>query len=97
MQLLRSPKNKQAVAQLPSKQILLDSTGQAIPLSATVGPVLLDGWGNPIIYVPSAGIKVTLNGQAVTITAPDKQGFWASAGPDGDFSSADDNVYSFSN
>ena len=31
------------------------------------------------------------------IQAPDRRPFWASAGPDGDFRTADDNLYSFEN
>ena len=81
-----------------------------IPMSGqvvvdTTTPVFLDGWGNPIICViggqlgsPVAvgqpGALVTA-GQSTQITSPDKRLFWASAGPDGDFSKGDDNLYSF--
>lgn len=72
-------------------------------------PVLLDGWRNPIIYVPAGGLsKVKIGSTAdnlvksnevVSSTGTAKLGpgrpFWASAGPDGDFSTGDDNVYSF--
>jgi prepilin-type N-terminal cleavage/methylation domain-containing protein len=71
-------------------------------------PLLLDAWGNPIIYVPGGGLSVQLlNGgttydasntnliKGQTVTSPDKRPFWASAGPDGDFSHGDDNIYSF--
>jgi len=69
-------------------------------------PLLLDGWGNPIIFVPASGLRVRLIADKSTydpmdatqnfvVTAPDKRPFWASAGPDGDFSKGDDNVYSF--
>jgi type II secretory pathway pseudopilin PulG len=87
-------------------------------------PVFLDGWHNPIIFVPATGLKVRLlNGKSALaagertqnfiIVSPegtvDNNGsstvdpvvvslgrpFWASAGPDGDFSKGDDNVYSF--
>lgn len=72
-------------------------------------PVLLDGWGNPIIYVPAGGLNKVNIGDTVdnlvksneivpTGNTP-KLGagrpFWASAGPDGNFKSGDDNVYSF--
>ncbi|HEX3355963.1 MAG TPA: prepilin-type N-terminal cleavage/methylation domain-containing protein [Tepidisphaeraceae bacterium] len=85
-------------------------------------PLLLDGWNNPIIFVPATGLQVRLlNGQSTfnpadatqtwiivspegrvtgngtanpTVTTPGRP-FWASAGPDGDFSKGDDNVYSF--
>jgi type II secretory pathway pseudopilin PulG len=89
-------------------------------------PLLLDGWGNPIIYVPPAGLSgVNFKNQtppsgdtAWVVTSirvrgsykngitnpsdphygnfePGAAGFWASAGPDGDFTKGDDNIYSF--
>ena len=72
-------------------------------------PVILDGWGNPIIFVPSPTpipggtqtglINVYVNASStpnpVPITSPDGLPFWASAGPDGDFIRGDDNIYSF--
>jgi hypothetical protein len=87
---------------------------------ATV-PVLVDGWGNPIIFVPGgvlgsgaalsagptppAGYPIHgsgaiasnpgSNGLSIQARSPDGRPFWASAGPDGDFSAGDDNMYSF--
>lgn len=70
-------------------------------------PLILDAWGNPIIFVPGSGLNVLLlNGGTAydstntnllkkTVTSPDHRPFWASAGPDGDFSHGDDNIYSF--
>ncbi len=72
-------------------------------------PVLLDGWGNPIIFVPggtlgnpttaTTGQMFTGSGTAATATngvaSPDGRPFFASAGPDGDFSKGDDNLYAF--
>jgi type II secretory pathway pseudopilin PulG len=91
-------------------------------------PILLDGWGNPIIYVPATGLHVKLlNGQGAYLPADPSSGptqefiiispegsvsgngtahpqvtrpgrpFFASAGPDGDFTKGDDNLYSFQN
>jgi prepilin-type N-terminal cleavage/methylation domain-containing protein len=87
-------------------------------------PLLLDGWANPIIFVPGTGLRVRkLNGQGsyqvgnatqyFIIISPEgsvaNQGtatpyvtrpgrpFFASAGPDGDFTKGDDNIYSFEN
>jgi hypothetical protein len=87
-------------------------------------PILLDGWNNPIIFVPGTGLRVRrLNGQKTlnptdisqtwidispegkvknlgskaqlpVVTQPGRP-FFASAGPDGDFSTGDDNIYSF--
>jgi prepilin-type N-terminal cleavage/methylation domain-containing protein len=82
-----------------------------IPSGATsFGPVVLDGWGNPIIFVPAGGLSnvyvncntsnptlLTIpNVPGVSIQSPDHRPFWASAGPDGDFVRGDDNIYSFS-
>jgi prepilin-type N-terminal cleavage/methylation domain-containing protein len=62
---------------------------------ATV-PVMLDGWGNPIIFVPSGALtNVTAGGNVGTFKSPDGRPFWASAGPDGIMSQGDDNMYSF--
>ena len=85
-------------------------------------PILKDGWGNPIIYVPGSGLGVRLlngqkantptdvtqnfvvvspeghvnnNGTAAPVVTRVGRPFFASAGPDGDFSKGDDNVYSF--
>jgi len=83
-----------------------------------IAPLLLDGWGNPIIFVPASGLRVNLqdpanssqtmpwivvspegrvlnNGQATAAVSQPGRPFFASAGPDGDFSKGDDNVYSF--
>jgi type II secretory pathway pseudopilin PulG len=85
--LMRSPKNLQALSEIPAKLILKDVNNNPYPLST--GPVLLDGWGDPIIYVPAGGIWVwTTNGStatAVLIKSRDGRPFFASAGPDGDF------------
>jgi prepilin-type N-terminal cleavage/methylation domain-containing protein len=89
---------------------------QGVALST---PVILDAWGNPIIFVlggvlgnnPSnvtltasytppvgSGGIITGSGSSATATqvhSPDYHPFFASAGPDGDFSKGDDNLYSF--
>ena len=92
--------------------------------------IVLDGWGNPIIFVPSGGLcgvgsnatdpdAMWVGGKAGEtdakavvsvdpagnppansvrqIKSPDNRPFWASAGPDGNFCTADDNMYSFEN
>lgn len=93
--LMRAPNNSKAVGQLPSSKLLRDLSGNPV-----AGPVLLDGWDNPIIYVSGGGITVNVttgnstnlvNGaqvatpQLVTIKSPDGRPFFASAGPDGNF------------
>ena len=87
-----------------------------------VSPLLLDGWGNPIIFVPASGIRVLLLGGKSTYDIADNEQrhiivspegtvenngtatpriqrvgrpFFASAGPDGNFATGDDNIYSF--
>ncbi len=59
-------------------------------------PIFLDAWGNPVICVMGGQLTgVTAGGRSVTVSSPDGRLFWASAGPDGDFSKGDDNLYSF--
>ncbi len=88
------------------------TTATLKPSGAITAPtnILLDGWSNPIIFVPAAGLDgVTYDSrggatQTVTSAGVAASGgaipagarpFFASAGPDGDFSKGDDNVYSF--
>lgn len=114
--LMKLPKNRDMILKLPPKQFLLDSSGNPyVPGGAPAGvqgAVLVDGWKNPIIFVPSTGIMVWVTGQSAPFLIKSKDGrpFFASAGPDGDFSAdnastlpsgrspkADDNLYSFEN
>ncbi|MGF1632603.1 MAG: type II secretion system protein [Phycisphaerae bacterium] len=65
-------------------------------------PVLLDGWQNPIILVPATGMIVDVDGDGTLdvnapIRAPGNVPFFASAGPDGNFQTHEDNLYSFDN
>jgi type II secretory pathway pseudopilin PulG len=78
---------------------------------AKPSPVLvLDGRGNPILFVPAGGLWDVTAGdvkhlaQPTSISplsndgplrSPDNLPFWVSAGPDGNFKSGDDNLYSF--
>jgi len=68
-------------------------------------PLLVDGHGNVIIYVPSTGLTGLRFADGTTLDLANTPGqrrliaangraFWASAGADGDFSTGDDNVYS---
>jgi type II secretory pathway pseudopilin PulG len=107
--LMRIPNNANAIKQMPSSRLMKDQNGN--PLTDQNGnliPIILDGWGNPIIYVPAGGIWVwvtTGSGPTqILVNRPDKRPFFASAGPDGDFGAysstppsqarGDDNVYS---
>jgi prepilin-type N-terminal cleavage/methylation domain-containing protein len=88
------PNNKAMVAKLPSSNLMEPlPTGYISIMSADqttrafTPPLILDAWGNPIIYVPAAGLS-NLYVAGVSIapkTAPDGRGFWASAGADGIF------------
>ena len=131
VQLAQAPKNRTAISNLPGNSIL------KFPTNITPDPtppfdetkemgVLLDSWGNPIIFVPTGGLagldaagdgamwiggnqgdagvkQVIANPPAGSTTqvgpirSSDGRPFWASAGPDGDFRRADDNIYSFEN
>jgi len=106
-------------APLTDTSYWLPAVNDVIPNQMITVPVLLDGWGNPIIFVPSGLLGVAPNAanlnpngtvlpgsgamqsgsgsSAITIQvkSPDGRPFWASAGPDGDFSQGDDNMYSF--
>ena len=73
--LARLPHNKQAISQLPGKAMLLGPDGQALqgtaftpPLPTTINPpmCLVDGWNNPIIFVPPAGLIVSIKNQGQT-------------------------------
>jgi hypothetical protein len=96
--LLSVPANKNAIAKLP----LVAPAAGAAPFDP---PFIADAWNGPIIYVPAgglSGVKVQdATSAAVTITStgvtsnPQNRPFFASAGPDGDFTKGDDNVYSF--
>jgi prepilin-type N-terminal cleavage/methylation domain-containing protein len=102
MRVLRAnPKNRTAIANLPSN-LLMPTPSGGTPYDP---PVLIDAWGFPLIYVPSGGmtgVNFADNGatnQTITSSgatnSPQNRGFWASAGPDGDFSTGGDNLYSF--
>ena len=103
MRILRAnPKIATMIAGFPSQSLLSPDPGQT---TRTI-PILCDAWDNPLLLVPAAGLTgVTIDGKAVpTITSsgqaatnPANRAFWASAGPDGDFTKGDDNLYSFQN
>lgn len=68
-------------------------------------PILLDGWGNPIIFVPGGGMYDVVAGDVTRgmvkgtngpedpgpVRSPDGRPFFASAGPDGILSYVDQN------
>ena len=90
MQLLRTiPLNKNAMDQTPAENMIAGAT-------STESPILADAWNNPIIFVPADGLTgVTTSSGTSTIQSPDRKPFFASAGPDGNFTTGKDNIYSF--
>lgn len=103
MKILRSnPKIASMIAGFPSQALLTADPGQP----ARTVPIISDAWDNPLLLVPSGGLKGVnfengSNNQTITssgqTTSPANRAFWASAGPDGDFTKGDDNLYSFQN
>lgn len=118
--LLAAPTNRTILSQLPGERLFRWQGGTSTPPTGGMTfdanskqpnpAMLVDAWGNPLIFVPPAGLgPITVGGNAnqiqtsvgvqpaagYTVFAPGASWFWASAGPDGDFSTGDDNVYSF--
>lgn len=103
-EMMRVPSIRDTLGRTMGEGVLRQTNGT--PLDP---PVLLDAWNNPIIYVPATGLQnVRVAGDLRNISSagayalngtppPGARSFWASAGPDGDFSKGDDNVYSFGN
>ena len=99
--LLELPNNKAILDKLPPEQVVKDATNTYYEL--------LDGYGHPLLFVPSIGLgQVTASGQTGTMqsdavlhnatnptAAPNPRYFWMSAGPDNDPATGDDNHYSF--
>ncbi len=102
-----------SVTQLPQSQLQgmpekgTPSTGANDRFRESDNPFILDAWGNPILFVPAAGLinvwqvdKPTSTAPATftaanPLQAPNNRPFFVSAGPDGDFRTGDDNLYSF--
>ena len=108
MALLKTiPANHDAMSKLPAKAVLVPASNDTVTtVDDTTVPLVADAWGNPIIFVPGnglQGVKVGVRGDGsypsetsnLTIRSPDNRPFFASAGPDGDMSRGDDNLYSF--
>ena len=106
--LLEVPTNKAILDKLPSEQVRKTE----IPLtSGFFYYELLDGYGHPLLFVPSIGVSnITAGGIAgsngnalesdgiihvLPQQAPNPRYFWMSAGPDNDPKTGDDNHYSF--
>ncbi len=109
--LARVPENKTALERFPADRRLNTHVRGSTP-PPYESFVLIDGWGNPIIFVPPTGLRnitvggvldctvrsdMTIRPGSATPASSKGRGFWASAGPDGSFIKGDDNVYSFEN
>jgi hypothetical protein len=116
MGLLQSvPANRSIITNLPANQLMSEvlpaTTAGLLPAAGGTPPnppLIVDAWGNPIIFVPAGGLYGMTVGEILRLRAPtsatsfngpitsnDKRPFWASAGADGDFAKGDDNIYSF--
>lgn len=74
--LMRIPANQTVAQSVQSKRIMepipSSSTNTPPPNPITQGAVLLDGWGNPIIFVPREGLHVNIkdNSQNPPVVMP---------------------------
>jgi type II secretory pathway pseudopilin PulG len=81
---------------LSSVTFLLDSWGNPILFVPSGGLANVRFGGQTSTVTGQSAVGTTaVNGSAITITSPDSRPFFVSAGPDGDVSQGDDNVYSF--
>jgi prepilin-type N-terminal cleavage/methylation domain-containing protein len=128
--LLSMQANQTVINNLPEDVRMKDPPVGGTGESPVTAPVLLDAWGNPILYAPRKvkpwpnpedppnpatdlppdesktgdrnkfkwglqGLFIKANpGQEYFYEPTDGKGMFVSAGPDGDFSTADDNIYS---
>ena len=111
-ELLRSPNSKKILARLPAESLQYAQVQINRQLTENL-PLILDGYGKPIFYIPPAGlVNLTVGGQPPTPNralrsdgqfhplfpiASNLTGFWVSVGPDGKLYEGDDNQYSFEN
>jgi prepilin-type N-terminal cleavage/methylation domain-containing protein len=58
--LMRIPANQTVVQSVQAKRIMEPIPPGTTPNPVTQGVVLLDGWANPIIFVPRAGLHVNI-------------------------------------
>jgi type II secretory pathway pseudopilin PulG len=97
------PANKKLVSSVSINEVqvqvtfLLDSWGNVILFvpSGGLANVRFGGQTSTVTGQSAVGTTETAGGNSITITSPDSRPFFVSAGPDGDVSLGDDNVYSF--
>jgi hypothetical protein len=113
---------REAVSQLPNRNISDIPTNLQSNFAGNdkgdLARLLLDAWGNPVVYVPDgfqlfdpvtsqastvtvlggiSGLSTTLGApiSATQFRSPDRRGFFMSAGPDRNYATYDDNIFSF--
>jgi type II secretory pathway pseudopilin PulG len=79
--------NRQLVAALRAEAGLGDETFGGLPDTVFNDAILRDAWGTPIVYMPALHPAIG--------TAPQNRRFFVSAGPDGQFLTQEDNLYSY--
>ncbi|HSI34103.1 MAG: type II secretion system protein [Phycisphaerae bacterium] len=102
------PANEKHLADLP-REMRIDLGGKTLNENRLADPnpglpmPVVDGWGNPILYVPGVG-ATGIKDAPDPLLSPDKttvgtvevgRSYWMSAGPDGDYSTGEDNIYSW--
>jgi len=102
------PANAKHLADLP-REMRVDLGGKTLNENRLADPnpnlplPVIDGWGNPILYVPGVG-ATGIKDAPDPLLSPDRTGtppnevgrpYWMSAGPDGDYSTGEDNIYSW--
>jgi prepilin-type N-terminal cleavage/methylation domain-containing protein len=124
--LLTVPVNQDVFDELPTDALtnalaIVSNNGlsyaSATSPSVLSTPLMLDAWGQVLLYVPPAGIKGTTEadqgtvggvwfsnfpafdnsytaGEELRLVAVDGKAFFMSAGPDGNYRTGDDNLYS---
>ncbi len=104
------PRNGKVVESVGQDKLLKDSVGtySFVMLDAWHNPIIYvpkgglgtdPGGGGKPVMIGGQNYRVTSTGKIApnAVTLPEARAFWASAGPDGDFSKGDDNLYSFEN
>ena len=79
--------NRQLVAALKAQAASDPQTFVGLPESIFNDAILRDAWSTPIVYMPSMDPSIG--------TAPQNRRFFFSAGPDGQFLTQEDNLYSY--
>ena len=106
-ELLKAPNAKQIMGRLPPESVKFG----LIKFTSTSMPLILDGYGRPIAYIPAGGMVNLVVAGALHPDALQSDGrfhlgsgpktrrapYWASMGPDGKMYEGDDNQYSFEN